>query len=145
MLLRHNVVVADLVALDRNNSAVDPWVQVITCSWSNSAVPTARDIAISRIMPAADHWTSVSTGDADFDSWVHLWTSPHQWTPGSLDPLFELVANDMTDGVIVMEHACAWLYHPYDGGADVLAPTGAVRDRLATRHQSWLSPRPDGL
>ena len=47
--------------------------------------------------------------------------------------------------VILTDDQCKWLYHPYDGGADVLAPSTATRDQVAVRHRSWLSKRPDGL
>lgn len=38
-----------------------------------------------------------------------------------------------------------WLYHPYDGGVDVILPTPAERDTLKERHQTWLSTHPSGL
>ncbi|TQS31246.1 hypothetical protein FLW16_00640 [Microbispora sp. KK1-11] len=38
-----------------------------------------------------------------------------------------------------------WLYHPYDGGADVIAPTRTERDALKERHRDWLSAHPLGL
>ncbi|MEU6409518.1 hypothetical protein [Microbispora sp. NPDC046933] len=38
-----------------------------------------------------------------------------------------------------------WLYHPYDGGADVIGPTRAARDALKGRHRDWLSAHSLGL
>ncbi|WP_455550625.1 DUF3885 domain-containing protein [Actinomadura geliboluensis] len=35
--------------------------------------------------------------------------------------------------------------HPYDGGADVIAPTVQDRDALRRGHADWLSARPSGL
>ena len=145
LLHRHNSTVADLVALDSNASAVDADLVVVTCSWSGSAQVTARDQAVTAVDPDAQHWRSVSLGDDDFESWIHLWVSDCKWAHSSLDALFALVANDWTSDVIVCDQRCNWLYHPYDGGADVLAPSEAVRDSLAQRHRLWLSGRPDGL
>lgn len=48
------------------------------------------------------------------------------------------VANDMTDGVILTDAACTWVFHPYDGGAVVIAAGAEDRDRLATAHADWL-------
>jgi hypothetical protein len=38
-----------------------------------------------------------------------------------------------------------WLYHPYDGGADVIAASSDARDVLRTRFAAWLSSHPSGL
>jgi hypothetical protein len=38
----------------------------------------------------------------------------------------------------------AWLYCPYDGGADVLLGSEAERDALKARHAAWLSTYPGG-
>lgn len=96
-------------------------------------------------MPNADYWRSISLGDPGFDSWIHLWVSETFWTPGVVDPLLELVATDGTGDVIVAEEELGWLYHPYDGGADLIARSSRERDLLADRHPRWISPRPDGL
>ncbi len=137
--------VADLVALDPTASAVNASHIVVTCSWSASEPVTARDQAVTDVDSGAQHWRSVSTGDAEFESWIHSWVSDHTWAHSALHRVFALVANDWTSDVIVCDLRCTWLYHPYDGGAEILAPSEAVRDSLAQRHRSWLSGRPDGL
>lgn len=38
-----------------------------------------------------------------------------------------------------------WLYHPDDGGADVIAPTPEGRDALRLKYRDWLSKHPKGL
>nr|WP_020658089.1 hypothetical protein [Amycolatopsis benzoatilytica] len=37
------------------------------------------------------------------------------------------------------------VYHPYDGGADVLVATAGERDELKRRHVDWLSAHPSGF
>jgi len=56
-----------------------------------------------------------------------------------------LVANSETSDVIVAPSDLEWLYHPYDGGADVTAASTGQRDELWERHSDWLSKRSDGL
>jgi hypothetical protein len=52
----------------------------------------------------------------------------------------------VTEGVIIITTAdINWLYHPYDGGADVIAATVVQRDRLRREHREWLSAQPAGL
>lgn len=47
--------------------------------------------------------------------------------------------------VVVGPDGLDWLYHPYDGGADVIARSSAERDRLRLRFRDWLSLEPHGL
>lgn len=58
------------------------------------------------------------------------------------DPALErfllCVANDMTDGVILTDATCAWIFHPYDGGVDILVGSAEDRDRLSAAHADWL-------
>lgn len=63
----------------------------------------------------------------------------------ALDPLLRQVADDETGGVIIAPPDLRWLYHPYDGGADVIAPSTAERDALAKRFANFLSEQPLGL
>ena len=55
LLHRHNVTVADLVALDPTASAVDAGLIVVTCLWSASEPVTARDQAVAEVDPGAQH------------------------------------------------------------------------------------------
>jgi hypothetical protein len=50
-----------------------------------------------------------------------------------------------TAGVIVTTAGLRWLYHPYDGGADIIAASTDRRDQLRQAHEDWLSAHPAGL
>jgi hypothetical protein len=78
-------------------------------------------------------------------AWTHLWVSGSRLSDPQLPALFRLVADDVTGGVIVTSPAMHWLYHPYDGGADVIAASSEHRDRLRHRYAEWLSAQPSGL
>lgn len=47
--------------------------------------------------------------------------------------------------VVIGASDLAWLYCPYDGGANVLLPSPVERDALKDRHADWLSSHPQGL
>ncbi|MEV0456724.1 hypothetical protein AB0H89_16345 [Catellatospora methionotrophica] len=68
-----------------------------------------------------------------------------QWTPHCIDVLLRAVADDELANVMLAPPDLRWLYHPYDGGADVILPTGGQRDELKHRHRDWLSDHPAGL
>jgi hypothetical protein len=44
--------------------------------------------------------------------------------------LLRYVANDHTQDVILAGQDLSWLYHPYDGGADVITASAQQRDIL---------------
>lgn len=54
-----------------------------------------------------------------------------------LVPILEAVADDRLHDVIIAPADLRWLFHPYDGGMDVI---GGEAD-----FPEWRSPRPDGL
>lgn len=145
VLSRHNTVLADLFSLVE---AADerPVALAITCAWGNRA-DRARPPDLVAADPAASFWRSHQRDPeaAHSTMWTHLWTSTRPWSPGSMDELLTLVADWKTADVVIAPLSLDWLYHPYDGGADVIAASTVARDRLAAKYKAWLSPHPHGL
>lgn len=140
VLQRHNTVLEELFAGGN--------VCTITCAWSDSPQPPARPDLDHRIHPAGRYWTSILTTDdpdPEFRTYAHLYTSTARWQAGGVDLLLRAVADDQTAGVIIADTGLNRLYHPYDGGADVILTTTAETDRLRQRHSGWLSSHPAGL
>ena len=86
---------------------------------------------------------AVNPDDPEIAYDLHI--SRQQFQPGILDDLLRRVADWQATGVLVTDTALRWLFHPYDGGADLIASSAIERDQLKTRFKEWLSPRPDGL
>jgi|SRR5882724_2512779 len=140
VLQRHNTVLEELFAGGN--------VHTTTCAWSDSPQPPARSGLDRRLHPAGRYWTSILTADdpdPEFRVYTHLYTSTARWKAGSIDPLLRAVADDQTAGVIIADTGLNRLYHPYDGGADVILTTTAERDQLRQQHYDWLSSHPAGL
>lgn len=140
ILQRHNTVLEELFA--------GAEVRIVTCAWSDSPQPPARSDLDHRLHPAGRYWTSILTADdpdPEFRTYTHLYTSTARWTIASIDPLLRAVADYQTGGVIITDTGLNHLYHPYDGGADVILTTCAERGRLRARHCDWLSSHPAGL
>lgn len=97
----------------------------------------------------AKPWRSVPMHELDGDfpepSYWHVLASEWAWQPGVLDPILRLVADDVVANVMVLHPDCKWLFHPYDGGMDLILETPAARDLIRSAHADWLSPRSDGL
>lgn len=138
ILRRHHLLLAELAA----NAMPAQQVSVaITCSWSATPQPAPRDTAVAATTPEAEYWRSDDLAtDPGFHSWQHHYTSPVRLTDPALDQLLLCVADDMTDGVILTNTACTWVYHPYDGGADVFTSNTKTRDHLTDANSQWLPP-----
>jgi hypothetical protein len=137
ILRRHQTLLSAL--LDETAAPDDDTLVAITCSWSATSRPTPRDVAVAAAMPEAAHWRSDDLAtEPGFHSWQHHFVSRTALSDPALDRLLRTVAVDLTDGVILTDRILSWLYHPYDGGADVIAGSVEVRDRLATTHLAWL-------
>lgn len=96
----------------------------------------------------ARHWRTVLMNDPDVgfepgNCW-DVFASEWQWRPGRLDPVLRLVADNRVSNVMVVDPGCKWLFHPYDGGMDLILESPAARDRIKSAHADWLSLRPDG-
>jgi hypothetical protein len=144
ILRRHLTLLSELV--NSGPGSVSDEVVIITASWSADRDPADREPEVSQVMPAR-HWISVVTDDSypPEPNVTHLWVSMASLTSDGLTRLLRLVADDVTAGVIITTPAVAWLYHPYDGGADVIGATSQQRDELRQRHRQWLSAHPRGL
>ncbi|WP_271220352.1 DUF3885 domain-containing protein [Streptosporangium carneum] len=96
--------------------------------------------------PGAVPWLTIEPDDRSFfviPLRLHVSTTSHDRR--ILDPLLRAVADDEISYAIIAPLDLRWLYHPYDGGADVIAPTAHERDVLKDRHTDWLSAHPAGL
>src|SRR5690349_115608 len=140
ILARHNTVLGELVTA--------PTVLVVTAGYSDAPEPpeSSRSPETVAVHPNAAYWTSVCIDDEpDLESWMHLYVSQTPWSVGCLDPLLLQVADDVIANVLVADSDLQWLYHPYDGGMDVMLSSTAKRDALRDRHRDWLSTHPGGL
>jgi hypothetical protein len=83
--------------------------------------------------------------DESFHNYWHIWLHAHHWQPHSLDRLLSDVANGSIANLLIVAPHQDVVYHPYDGGADVILKTPAERNQWRTTYRSWLSQHPSGL
>jgi len=96
-----------------------------------------------RRLPRAWPWRS-SPADDDPDAGRNYFWAASGLSNDEIDALLIAVADDECR-VAISASDLAWLYCPYDGGADVLLPSPVERDALKDRHTDWLSSHPHGL
>ncbi|MFE2329267.1 hypothetical protein ACFXD5_36100 [Streptomyces sp. NPDC059385] len=140
LLERHHMLLAELGPNDNE-------LYVVTREWNGDPEPVTRMADLQRVDPDAQHWGS-SVQDDDFPDdilYEHEYISRRPRNRTALDPLLRLVADEVIAGVTLAPLDLRWLYHPYDGGGDVFAPSPAVRDALKAAHPDWLSTHPSGM
>jgi len=120
--------------LDRHYTALaeldpDPELLVITADWTDTPAPTPpKWPRRSEVAPLAQHWQTLiedPDDDPDFRIYTQLYAETRPWRPRIIDAILRAVADDEIYSVILCPPDLRWLYHPYDGGADVILPTRA--------------------
>jgi hypothetical protein len=135
MLHRHNTVLAELAA---------DQIYLVSARYPDSDLAAGTEPTSVGLHPAAVHWMP-ATPPGEHKPECDLYVSRTRYAAGSLDALLRYVAGDQGGSVLIAGADLSWLYHPYDGGADVITPTAPDREALAHRHHDWLSTHPNGL
>ncbi|HEY9882153.1 MAG TPA: hypothetical protein V6C98_00955 [Thermosynechococcaceae cyanobacterium] len=141
ILKRHNALLTEL--LGKNDRYL-----LITVGYSKTVIPVRPEKELGRLVATNRHLLSLAIhkleGEGD-PNYRHLYINERVWIEHSMDDLLKMVADDEIANVmfIGVEQKC--LYHPYDGGADIVLESEAARDILKKRYSAWLSNHPEGL
>lgn len=136
VLSRHNALLAELLGEG------EP-VVLLTTGYSATPSPVPDPGWPTR---DAWPWRSVQPSPPDPEPiWWHLYGQLVHWRPGVFDALLRGVADDQLSNVLILPVDRAAIYHPYDGGADLILPDTATRHILHAKYRDWLSAHPAGL
>jgi hypothetical protein len=139
------------VVLHRHNHAFStllaPGAPAMLVTTGTSFVETPAPIQDEGLQhPAAWHWKTINLDPDDPQSALwHLYAREIVWKAGNFDAALRRVADWQSVNVIIIGIAQRVAYHPYDGGADIIARDTCQRDSLETLLRDWLSPLPSGL
>lgn len=81
----------------------------------------------------------------DSPNYGHVFQTVIAWKRNAIDGVLRLVADDRMSNTMLFDPASSWVFHPYDGGMDVICETVNERDRLMCKYDSWCSHRENGL
>ena len=157
ILARHNQALSELATPHET-------LCLLSTGYSETQAPV-RDPLWSESDPTAEHWQSFDMQDSAIEdgnlqdvefpvdqsnhtqpsNFWHVFAAEYEWRSRVFDAVLRLVADDIVRNVLIVSETGHWIYHPYDGGADVILQTTMQRDQLRARFQDWLSARPDGL
>ncbi|MEU0334737.1 hypothetical protein [Streptomyces sp. NPDC006193] len=140
--------------LERHNTILDELfteleVFVVTMDWSctptgPAGFPTPRE----ELHPDSALWwieSDQDDPDPEFHTHTRLYADRRRWRHGCVDGLLRAITDEALVEVFITDTGLQRIYHPYDGGADVILTTAAERDALRNRHAAWLSSHPAGL
>jgi len=139
VLRRHNLVLQELWG-----NTCRLWV--VLSEYSEAQLPSNPDSKLARLFPASMPWCYFEQHtEGDDGAWYcHLHVTELTYSGTELNSLFRLVANDEVDNIMLINPATGIVFHPYDGGADVVLASTKQRDQLKEKYQLWLSDHPDG-
>lgn len=143
------------IVLDRHNTVLDHLsgqdesLVFVTTGYSETADSIRGDAALNRRDPGAIRWRTIAKHildrDPDYPNYWHLYMSCRIWKQGCFDSILRLVADDVIANIMIVSMTSNWVYHPYDGGADVILESQEERDMLKSQFRHWLSQRSDGM
>lgn len=138
ILSRHNTVLEDL--FDSEEKFI-----LVSTSCSGDAEPI-RSPKIEEMGLQQSFWQSIQVDEeTPGETHCHVFIDFVRWKVGLLDALFRLVADDEISEVMLISVEGNFVYHPYDGGADLILKDSVTRDRYKQKYVHWLSVRPEGL
>jgi hypothetical protein len=121
--------------------AKDEELFVITCDWGEFPVANINMSQNQLEQYAATYWKSVR----DESAYAHFFVSRHKVGDKIFEEILKSIIEDQVGGVIIAPHNLRWLYHPYDGGVDVILESAAEKEELKDSFSDWAAPGPDGL
>ena len=127
VLFRHHAVLTAL--------APPPQLIVIWPWFTSDSAPAPSEGVLWKVIENDDYFV-VPAPD--------IYVRPYTYPSKEFDDMLSAAADWEVANVIVGPPDLHWLYHPYDGGADVIAATTQDRDRLRAEFSSWLSTHPQG-
>ena len=146
ILLRHNTVITRLCQEKK--------LILITAFYSENIKPEKKIGRGSLVKPFdldlnSKYWQTVAMHEvhSDFEPelYLHLFASEWNWSPTVFDQILKLAADDVLSNVFILSLESNWIYHPYDGGADVICASISARNLIHKEFSNWLSDTPGGL
>lgn len=140
ILLHHNTVLSDLL---KGLTYI-----LVTTGHSDTPTPVFSYAELNNYIDNRKHWLSIPMHEFEKDdspNYWHFFMSERVWSPKSCDEIFRLVADNVVSGVLFVGISERCIYHPYDGGADVILSSQHLKNIYRDKYSAWVSKHPLGL
>lgn len=141
VLHRHSSVLSELASSNEQ-------LVFLSTGYSETPEPIRDDLRLEAIDPDAQHWETVAMHELEgeeYPNYWHMYMSVWPWAFRVFDPVLRLVADNVVANTMIVSMKNQWVYHPYDGGADVVLRDPETRNGLKKQFELWLSKHPEGL
>ncbi|NRQ41656.1 hypothetical protein HRH59_03610 [Rheinheimera sp. YQF-2] len=131
----------DTVLLELGGTSSRMFVVLPEYSENNTALHPAD--GLRSLFPHSEYWRTIDKLEECGVYW-HLHVTEIQIPNEKLNALFRLVANDEVRNILVVLPEVRSVFHPYDGGADIIASSEEAKEELKNKYKAWLSKHPRG-
>ncbi len=135
---RHNFIVSDLIGIESSFFLLSASYRMI------NEKPT-QDKRLVKLNLQSDYWRNICPFEDTAEICWDIYFDELIWKENSLDDLLRLVADDEIRNVMFFSVRENLIYHPYDGGADIILKTKELRDFYKSKYKDWLSKHPKGF
>lgn len=120
---------------------------LLTTGYSTNAKKPSKDKKLERLNLQTNLWLSISIAEENDEKpfYWHIYFDKKNWEAKSVNKLFLLIADDKIRNIIFYSFEKNIVYHPYDGGADLIFENSQLRDFYKEKYKDWLSNLPSGL
>jgi len=136
ILFRHNTVLTEL------NESLNE-LYIVLPMYTESSAPAEPCEEIKNLFSNSTYWRSIDKLEECDICW-HLYAAKVKYTGGELDTVFRMVADEELGNVLIVGVEDKFVFHPYDGGADIILPSTKRRDSFRSIYSGWLSKHPEG-
>ena len=135
---RHNLLLRSVTDLNP--------ILVVVPEYSENREASQPEINLQALFSMTSPWVTLKQHEDDdpMENYWHLHVAKVAYSGAELNGLFRLVANDEVGNILILCITKNVLYHPYDGGADVILPSSEKRDIVKEKYKEWLSSHPEG-
>lgn len=135
-----------------SNLAKSPNLALVIAGYSGSLQPEKpkfRNFESLDIFEHVVHWKSLPIHELDSDysdpTYIHFFVTEVTLLDPLLEETLRLVASDQINNVFILDLLDTWLYHPYDGGADIILRKEEEKSIFKSRFRDWLPDNSFGL
>jgi hypothetical protein len=84
-------------------------------------------------------------GQGSSTPYWHIWFTQLTWHSRTLDLLLRDVASNDVANILISNPQRDVVYHPYDGGGDIIAKDDSEQNAFKVKFAAYLSSHPEGL
>lgn len=137
---RHNLILADLFGADHS-------FLLITMGYGFNKDSISEEMKLKDLGLQKNFWMSIDVSHEDDKEsyYLNLFYDELKWRNNLLNNVFRLVADEKIREIMLFSIERNIVYHPYDGGADIIFENSILRDKYKEKYKDWLSNHPKGL